>query len=264
MPFERAAASNSELPVKCRQFAVTFMGGAFEGRSSETQVNTYAEVFLELEVALSFLALYGVVEARVEKKFGGEHLVDDKVDCVFPFGQCAAVVGEKEEATVPLHVFEDGPLERGVDAGSVAEFRMVVFFHAESGGQSFASHVFVVGGEGRKIYFEFEVVLFALVFILHADGGHTFEGRHEIAEHGAAVAVVSSIELGPRDERKGVVPILGGLVSQLVGEANEVAVGLEIVHGVGGAGEESDAHFEPVFKRESRLVVVVGFEGEAG
>ena len=81
-----------------------------------------------MEIRLSVGTLYAIVESGIEEYGSRKEFVNLKVEGIFPFHLCFAVISEEIDATFPSDVLEHLPTIVGGDVGPVVERGVLSFF----------------------------------------------------------------------------------------------------------------------------------------
>ena len=124
-------------------------------------------------------------------------------------------------------------------------------------------YVAIVHGQRRDVHRTRQFLVEPLHLVVHTDTHIQVEGRHEVGVGALVVGFQASRELRVGQQLQRVVPVLGGLQTHLRGQTDEVFVGLELIHRVGGRCLEAQFHLQLVVPLPLRLVVVVGLQRQA-
>ena len=162
------------------------------------------------------------------------------------------------ETRLPAYVLRNLPYKVDCHFRTEVVLGMTAFVDAEACGEFLVAHISEIVGYGSKMDRTRHATLKPVDLVVHTERGIDVERREEARIHPGVVAAQSTHKLGTGYELECIIPMLGGLQSELAGVAYKVFGGTHRVEGVTTRVLQSETHLELVVPLEALLVVVIG------
>lgn len=175
------------------------------------------------------ITLAAIVEARIDEDVGGNILVELEGKRVFPFVLHTFVAGKAIHSRFPLDILLDLPCKIDGEQRTHVVKNVLTFFETIARGECQTINILEVICSRTQVNSTLQFMVQPVDVIIHTEREVHREWRHDVGEDKGIVCLIVTHELGVGKELGRVVPVLGGLKSQLRGIAEEVLRCLQCV-----------------------------------